>query len=362
MMATNTTINGKNYYRITREVNGKRRQFYGKNKAEAEAKYVACVESTFTDACTTACVHVTATFGALMDSYVTDVLSLSQKYTHGTITRYTSVYRNHIRGKPITTMAMGDVTPSDIQRFYNRLNVSQQTMKAVHKFMSAFFKWAVRSGYAKDILSAVEIPRKYDNSKETEVIIWTDEETDAMLKALDNGIPHFRLTFMVKVLLYTGMRISEVLCLKYSDIRNGTIHVTKQYYLGEIKEPKCGSKRQIPMHEELVKAMPKHIEWQKQDMARYGYKTEYLFTTSKGNLYCASSIRKMLVVMCRKIGIPFKGIHAFRRTFCSRLCRCGVPIETASKLMGHKNVNVTAQFYTFIGETEKKNAMELLKF
>lgn len=362
-MATNTTVNGRNYYRITRTINGKRKQFYGKTKADAEDKYTEYIESIFTDACTKPCVPVGATFGALMDTYVNDVLSVSQKYATGTIGRYKSVYNNHIRGKPVTKIPMAQITSADIQRFYNRLDVSQQTVKTVHKFMSAYFKWAVRSGYAKDVLSAVEIPRKYDNTKHEEIVVWTDDEIHAILKALDEKPQGFRASFMVNVLLFTGMRISEVLCLRYSDIKDNIIHVDKQYYLKEFKEPKWGSRRKIPMHEELTKALADHIEWQKADMAKHGYDAKgYIFTTSKGNLYCASSIRKMLVSLCRNIGIPYKHIHSFRATFCTQMCRCGVPIETTSKLMGHKSIAVTGEYYAFVGDSEKKNAIEMLNF
>ena len=361
-MATNTTVNGRNYYRITRTVNGKRKQFYGKTRSDAENKYIEYIKTTVTDACTTACVPDRATFGALMDDYVDNVLSVSNKYTHGTIGRYESVYKTHIRGKPITKLPMSEITSQDIQRFYNGLNVSQQTMKAVHKFMSAYFKWAVVSGYANDVLSAVEIPRKYDNSKYDDVVIWTDDEVSAIIEWLEKPPPRFRATLMVKMLLYTGMRISEVLCLRYPDIRDGVIHVNKQYYLGEIKEPKWGSRRKIPIHAELEKAMQKHIEWQKNDMAKHGYRTDYIFTTSTGKLYCASSVRKMLVSMCKNIGIPYKDVHTYRRTFCTKLCRCGVPLEIASKMMGHKNISVTASHYTFVEDFDKKNAIEMLNF
>lgn len=350
------------YYRITKTVDGKRRQFYGKTKAEAESKFIDYIRSTNADACTTACVPDTETFGAMLSVYTSDVLSVSQKYTTGTIGRYESVYRTHIRGKPITKKPMSEITSQDIQRFYNKLNVSQQTMKAVHKFLSAFFKWAVRSGCANDVLSAVEVPKKYDNSKYDDVVVWSDEEVDAILKWLEKPPPRFRIALFVKILLYTGMRVSEVLCLRYSDIRNGVIHVDRQYYLGEFKEPKWGSKRKIPMHDELAKALTKHMEWQKKDMRKHGYRTNYLFTTSKGNLYCASAIRKMLVSMCNNIGIPYKDVHTYRRTFCTRLCRCGVPIEMASKLMGHKSINVTALHYAFVGDSDKKGAIEMLKF
>lgn len=364
-MATNTKVNGQKYYRLTKTINGKRKQFYGKTKQEAEDKYAEYLNCPCEDAPTEPSEPISATFGRLADTYVTEVLSVSQKYAHGTIERYKSVYRCHIRGKPITKKTMREITAYDIQRFYNGLDVSQATMKAVHKFMSAFYKWCVLCGHAPDVLNAVEIPRKKENTRHTEIIVWTDEEINAILHALDAPVSlsqRFRATFLVKVLIYTGMRISEALSLRYSDIKDNTIHVERQYYLGEIKPPKWGSIRQIPMHEELIKALEKHRAWQKEDMEKHGYTTEYIFTSSKGHLYCASSVRRMLVSMCSNIGIEYKHIHAYRSTFCTQMCRCGVPLEVTSKLMGHKNLDVTIAHYALVGNTEKQKAIEKLHF
>ncbi len=350
------------YYRITKTIGGKRRQFYGRSRAEAEQKFIDFITA---DSVSAPSQPISATFGRLMDTYVTEVLSVSQKYAHGTIERYKSVYNTHIRGKPITKIPMDDVTPTDIQRFYNRLDVSQQTMKTVHKVMVAFYKWVVRSGYGKDALSAVEIPRKKDNSKHDEIVVWTEDEIGAILTALDAPVSlsrRFRATFLVKVLLYTGMRISEALCLRYSDIRDNVIHIERQYYLGEIKPPKWNSKRQVPMHPNLVGALEKHREWHKQDMREHGYKTDYIFTTSTGNLYQASSVRKMLVSFCKRNGIPYKHIHAYRATFCTQMCRCGVSLEITSKLMGHKNLDVTAAHYALVSTSDKQNAIDKLHF
>jgi integrase len=40
------------------------------------------------------------------------------------------------------------------------------------------------------------------------------------------------------------------------------------------------------------------------------------------------------------------------------LCKKGIPLETASKLMGHSNINVTAKYYRFVGSDEMQKAAE----
>lgn len=358
----NTTINGNKYHRISRTVNGKRKQFYGKTKMEAERKYLDYLEKIARDSRERSQEADTVTFGDRAEEYVNEVLIVSQKYAKGTITNYERAYRLYVKDSQLANIQLKDLRPSDVQRFYNGLDVSQQTMSRIAKFMSVYCKWLQLNGYAQDFLSAVEIPKKYDNSFSDEIVIWSDDEIRAILDGLDAEKPRHRQKFMVYVLLYTGMRISEVLALKYSDIKSNVIHVERQWYLNEIKPPKWNSKRQIPMHRDLVRAYQEHRKWHKAEMEKKQYLTDYVFTTSNGNLYNASSVRKALVRFCDRIGIEYKHIHVFRATFCTQMCRCGVPLEVTSKLMGHKSLEVTAKHYALVRKESLVDAVESLNY
>lgn len=362
---TNTSINGQNYFRIRRIIDGKQKSFYGKSKGDAEKKYREYLEEQARLKFQEDVRLDTATFGDRAEEYVNHVLAVSRKYASGTIDRYTGAYNTHIKGASICKMRMRDIKAADMQKFYNGLDVSQQTMKTIHKFMSAFFKWLVLNNYSDNILAAVEIPKKKDNSRFDEIVVWEDAEIQTILSALDapERCPQrFRLAFMVKVLLYTGMRISEVLGLRYKDIKNGVVSVERQWYLSELKEPKWNSKRKIPIHEELVAALEDHKAWHEEEMRRNGYKTDFIFTTNTGKLYSASSVRKSLMKLCEKNGIEYKHIHAYRATFCTQMCKCGVPLEVTSKLMGHKSLEVTAAHYALVKEDSMADAIGKLKF
>ena len=170
------------------------------------------------------------------------------------------------------------------------------------------------------------------------------------------------IDFFVKFLLYTGARISEAIALKYSDFDNDTVTISRQYYMKEMKEPKYNSVRQIPLHDELRTALATHKEWHQKDMKKNHYKTEYVFTTSSGNLYDPVNVRRALKRFCNKYGIEYKHPHAFRATFCTQLCRCGVPLEVASSLMGHKSMEVTARHYALVRSDTKRDAIDKLTY
>lgn len=365
-MATkkNTTINGNEYYRIRRTIDGKQKSFYGSSKGDAERKYKEFLEEYSRDKVERRRALDTSTLDERAFEYIYGTLMVSSKYAAGTKDRYKSAYKCYIEGSKLGKMIVSRIRPADVQAFYNSLDVTSSTLRAIHKFLSAFNKWLQLNDYAPDFLSAVELPEKTDLKRHDGIVVWTEDEVKKILNYVDCDklSDKRRLDFLILVLLYTGARISEAIALKYSDFKDGMINIERQCYRGEIKAPKHNSCRQVPMHRVLEEALEKHKAWHKRDMIEHKYITGYVFTTSTGNFYSTSSIRKSLVRTCEKIGIPYKHIHAYRATFCTQLCRCDVPLEVASSLLGHKNLEVTAAHYALIKTDSKQDAIDRLEF
>ena len=359
---TNTTINGKDYYRLSRTIDGKRKQFYGRSKSEAERKYREYLERHYSEKDAQRHYHDNALFSERASEYIEDVLSHSQRYASATKEKYEEAYRCHIKGSDLDRMRMRDVRPSDVQRLYNGLKVSKQTIQNVNKFMSGFGRWLMLNDYAEDIITAVEIPVKPDNKKSETIVVWSDDEVRCIIDGCTRLSQRFRAWFMPIVMIYTGLRLGEVLSLRYSDFNNGMLNVRRQYTHGEVKDPKYKSFRSIPIHDELKDALKKHMMMHTLEMKKNGYETEYLFTTETGHLYDGANIRRALRRFYKRIGVEYKEPHTYRRTFCTRLCKAGVPIQTASELMGHKNISVTAKFYANISNEEKTSAINKLSW
>lgn len=361
---TNTSINGKQYFRIKRTIDGKVKQFYGSSKGDAERQYKEYLEELAEKKYAKQIEDDTATLGDRAEEYVENALKVSQKYAKGTIDRYVGEYNRHIKGTALADTPMKDIRAATIQEFYNSLDISQHSIKELNKFMSGFFKWMQRNGYSENYMPAVEIPKKKETSRSDEIIVWEDSEIQDILSAMvaERAKSPHRQDFLVHLLLYSGMRISEALGLKYSDIRDGEIHVDRQWYLGELKPPKWGSRRTIPMHRDLISAFEYHREWHHREMKLKGYDTDFVFTTATGNLYHSASVRKALRRFYDAHDIPYKHPHAYRATFCTQMCRCGVPLEITSKLMGHKSLEVTAAHYALVRKDSMQDAIEKLTY
>lgn len=166
---TNTEINGRKYYRITRTIcheykDGKKvpikKQFLGTSKGNAEKKYEKWKEEQANK--NTSVTETLKTFGELADFYSENVLAVSSEYAPRTIDQYTSAYfifkKKDATG--ILDMRISSIAAADIQSTYNKLDVSHSTMQTINKFFKAFFKWAILNRYCTDVLSAVSIPAK----------------------------------------------------------------------------------------------------------------------------------------------------------------------------------------------------------
>ena len=207
---------------------------------------------------------------------------------------------------------------------------------------------------------------------DSEIVVWTDDELKLIESRLDE-VPVIR--FLTVLLINTGCRIAELLGLQYSDIdvENKRIKITKQLQnksdmTGEKKgrwfelaPPKSNdSVRVIPVSDHVIKELAIHKEWHDRQKLIYNYESDFIFTTNRGN---PVNQRTQMVTFKRyykKIGVPYKPYHTYRHTFGTNLCKRDVPIQVASKLLGHSSINVTAKYYVNIDEQQKIDAINKL--
>ena len=85
-----------------------------------------------------------------------------------------------------------------------------------------------------------------------------------------------------------------------------------------------------------------------------------VFTNINGNPLDYRVTTRSLERFYKRNGIPNKKFHAYRATFCTNLCKNGVPIQVASKILGHSSIEVTAKYYTSININEMSEAISKL--
>jgi len=145
---------------------------------------------------------------------------------------------------------------------------------------------------------------------------------------------------IVAVALNTGMRIGEILSLKWGDIdfRGRIIY---------IMDSKSGEKREVPLNRTLYVALlgvRKHRD------------SPFVFCGKDGKP--RKDIRGAFKAALKKAEIEDFRFHDLRHTFASHLVMRGVDIKTVQELLGHKTMEMTLR-YSHLSPDHKRRAVEI---
>lgn len=378
---TNNTVNGYNYFRFTKVVGKRinehgheipiRKEFRGKTKKEAEEKYQAYMEKKRQGLETSK-----QYFGIVAENWIYDFFVNDNKLAKRTRDLYIQTWNRYIKPTSLYSMPLEEVTAATLQNIYNSLDCPTSALKTADKLMKRLYKYMEQQGLSRNFTGSLVIPakEKEHNARKNEITVWSDEEITKILNSFEEAQGGFRLSFLITLAYYTGCRISELLAVKYSDFTDNGLDINKQiinepthsrnektvYNLKESKLKTASSYRVIPLNDEVMKGLARHKKWQKKEMVEKGYRTDYLFTTDTGKFYDKKNIITACNRYYKRIGVTPKGFHTYRHTFGTNLCRSGVPLQTASALLGHADINVTAKYYINVSTDEKLKAVSKL--
>jgi integrase/recombinase XerD len=174
---------------------------------------------------------------------------------------------------------------------------------------------------------------------------------DEMKKLLDTpgeASPRgVRDTAMLYLLYATGMRVSELVNLKYSDYNPQTETVAP---VG-----KGGKKRIVPVGAIAIEKVEKYLREVRGLWARG---TDALFVTPRGKAMTRQGFWKLLRSCGRGAGIrkPFSP-HWIRHSFASHLIERGADLRAVQAMLGHADISTT-QIYTHLSMQHLRDTIE----
>ena len=159
-------------------------------------------------------------------------------------------------------------------------------------------------------------------------------------------------------ILETGLRIGELLGLKWSDVSGGKIHVRRSMYYDyksrqyiETTTKTDAGTRTIPLTTKAKSILAN----------RKVTRIDYIFL--KSNQTTRVNIDKSLWWACDKIGIDRISIHGLRHSFATRCIENGMNPKTLQKILGHANLNITMNLYVHVtDETLVKEMQKIENF
>ena len=256
---------------------------------------------------------------------------------------------------------LSDLTTDMIQDALPKMFAGREycngTYRSFYTRLKDGLEYAVRNDVIKkNPAIGVILPRK-DNVKKVEA--YTAEEQKKIVEYCrdSNGID--RIYYF---LIATGVRVGEAICLTWDDVnlKEGYIDINKTAVKakGPIivqNHPKTGqSVRRIYLSENTICFL------RRLDKYREGKESNLVLPNRNGNIYNVSTLRRHWMDTCAKINIPYKSMHALRHSWATRALEGNIPVQTVSKMLGHKSVATTMDIYQSVFSESKKNAAQIM--
>lgn len=199
----------------------------------------------------------------------------------------------------------------------------------------------------KGIIGAIKLFYKHIYNKNIKIdYIYPDRREHKLPKVLSakdikkvlGSIDNLKHRTLISTIYSSGMRISEVLNLKISDIDSKRMMV-------RIENSKGNRDREVMLSENLLILLREYYK---------AYKPKkYIFEGQGGGKYTARSAEQVFKKALRNAKINKEAsLHTLRHSYATHLIEQGIDIRIVQELLGHKNIKTT-QIYTHITDIRK---------
>lgn len=376
-------IKGKEYM-FFRNSSGK--YFYGKTQKEIKEKIKKYEESNL----------INKSSDVLFNDYFKNWLyNVKQpQVKRRTFDGYEQYYNNLLVGYKkysIIDIKIGKITSKNITQYYNTLatDYSLATIKKVHTLINQCFNYAIEEELIEtNPALRVKLPSEDIVAKPKKEIPFLSYEDMEKLYNENNRVQtagfktngeegdlvYGNNAKIIILIMYTGLRISEALGLKWCDVNLAKKYISVNRNLSKVKNreekksnkekyiyvettlKRSSSKRTIPLCDRAMEVLMYLKEHNKSTED-----SDYVCMSKTGNIANMRNITKTLNAMLIRANCEVKhcGMHSLRHSFGSYLVSQGVDISVVSKLMGHKNISVTYNVYIHILNQSQIDAINM---
>jgi len=348
---------------------GERRRFYGKTRAEANAKLQAALGAVRmglpvpTDRLTVA---------EYLDDWLTGASRALRPST-------ASTYERHIRLHILPTLGrlpIARLRPEQLDRLYAGLlakGLSRTSVQHIHAILRRSLSQATRRGViARNPTDLVDPPGR----DHPEMQVLSVDQARALLATARTG-RHADLEALYVLALTTGMRRGELLALRWADVDAVKRTLTVTGTLQRVKHPDGTSAleraqpktktsmRQIPLTAAAVDALKRHAQRQGQQRAVAGSEwtdTGLVFTNERGGaVEPRNLLSRSFAPLLTEAGIPHVRFHDLRHTAATLMAAKGVHTKVVSEMLGHASIGITLDLYSHVTPSMAQQAVTAME-
>lgn len=234
-----------------------------------------------------------------------------------------------------------EIKSKELQRFLawiNQLGMTATTQARVLSGLKAFYKFLLIEDYLQDDPTAsIEGPKTSRKLPDTLSFF----EIEQILESIDLSTAEgHRNRAMLETMYSSGLRVSELVNLKMSDIYKD---------IGFLKIIGKGNKeRLVPIGKDALKYIKLYTEHDRTLINAKSGNESYVFLNRRG-----AKLSRVMVFIFLKNAVANVGIkktvspHTFRHSFATHLIEGGADLRAVQEMLGHESITTT-EIYTHI--------------
>ena len=227
---------------------------------------------------------------------------------------------NIITGYNFTDKAINTISENDIINFFNLLKkdrgIKQATVNRYRSLLNHIFNTAMKDKVVN--YNPVKYIKRYKEKSRDRAL--NTNEIKALLETCRQS-RNEELYYIVLVALYTGMRYSNIVNMKKSNIKNNV-------YQLDGCETKSGKSQLIYLHQDLLNELNNYMQ--------VNSINDCLFKTKR--------VKRSFKTALLKAGIENFRFHDLRRTFATFLLYNNTNIKTIQNMLGHSSIMMTERY------------------
>ena len=222
------------------------------------------------------------------------------------------------------------ITPTDLRDYKHFLTevlfLKPKTVNRKLSSLKSFLNWAC----SEELIPEHRTPRVPQQIREEKVgPQWLDRcSQHALMRKVEQGKNQRDIT-IIQLLLNTGLRVSELCSLMWSDLK-----ITSRKGQLTVRSGKGGKRREIPLNKDARKVL-KDLGYSQNKGKR-----EAIFMGQRGPM-TPRGVESMFRKYVAQTELDEVTPHKLRHTFCKNLIDAGVSLEKVALLAGHENLETT---------------------
>jgi len=224
----------------------------------------------------------------------------------------------------------------DLQAYFNNLTIATGTKKEYRAVLNLIFEYGVKYDIIqKNPVTYIEIGK---HKKVREANIFTLEEISILWK-----YQLYQNTDIILILIFTGMRINELLELKKENV-----FLDDRYIIAGSKTA-AGKDRLIPLHKDLIPLIKRRLE-----------ESNIYLMEHRGKMIQYATAKRFFTDVLKVIGLEEHNPHDTRHTFATLINNSGANSTSIKNIIGHSDFALTEKVYTHKDKSELLKAIDMI--